>query len=94
MPTTYTWRPTIERTNTLAVIIAGVWIDWATWSETGKYWNDAWDGAGTVYASNRAYQWVTWNGLWSQTWEDFGSQTWNDQYTWVLPTIYTWRTII
>lgn len=49
MSTNYTTRPTIERTNTLAVIIAGVWIDWATWSETGKFWNDAWDVAGTVY---------------------------------------------
>lgn len=48
-PIVATWRPSIERTNTLAVIIARVWIDWATWSETGKFWNDAWDGAGTVY---------------------------------------------
>lgn len=49
-PTVYSGRPSIERTNTLAVIIAGVWIDWATWSETGKFWNDSWDGTGTVYS--------------------------------------------
>lgn len=47
--TTYTWRTSIARTNTLAVIIAGVWIDWSTWAETGKYWNDAWDWSGTVF---------------------------------------------
>lgn len=47
--TTYTWRTSIARTNTLAVIIAGVWIDGATWTETGKFWNDAGDGAWTVY---------------------------------------------
>ena len=47
--TTYSGRPSIERTNTLAVIIAGVWIDGATWSETGKFWNDAWNWAWTIY---------------------------------------------
>lgn len=50
MPTTFTGRTSIARTNTLAVIIAGVWIDWATWSETGKFWNDSWDSAWTVYS--------------------------------------------
>lgn len=47
--TTMSWRPSIEITNTLAVIIAGVWIDGATWTETGKFWNDAGDGAWTIY---------------------------------------------
>ena len=49
MTTNWTSRPTIERTNTLAVIIAGVWIDWSTWSETWKFWNDAWDWSGTIF---------------------------------------------
>lgn len=49
MPTTFTGRTSIARTNTLAVIIAGVWIDWATWTETWKFWNDAWDCAWTIY---------------------------------------------
>ncbi len=94
MPTVMTGRTSIARTNTLAVIIAGVWIDWATWSETGKFWNDAGDWSGTIYTNNRAYVGQTWAGLWSQTWDSLGSQTWNDQYTGVPPTIYTWRTII
>ena len=49
MPTVMTGRTSIARTNTLAVIIAGVWIDWATWTETWKFWNDAWDCAWTIY---------------------------------------------
>lgn len=48
-PTVMTGRTSISRTNTLAVIIAGVWIDWATWTETGKFWNDAWDWSGTIF---------------------------------------------
>lgn len=44
-----TGRTSIARTNTLAVIIAGVWIDWSTWAETWKFWNDAWDWAWTVF---------------------------------------------
>ena len=48
-PTVMTGRTSIARTNTLAVIIAGVWIDWSTWSETWKFWNDAWDWAWTAW---------------------------------------------
>jgi len=49
-PTVYTWRPTLARTNTIAPIITGLWNDLATWSEIGKYWNDAGDWAWTVYS--------------------------------------------
>jgi len=40
-PTVYTVRPLLERVNTIAPIITGIWNDLATWTETGKFWNDA-----------------------------------------------------
>lgn len=43
--TTWSGRPSIARTNTIAPIITGLWDDLATWTETGKFWNDAGDGA-------------------------------------------------
>lgn len=39
--TSYTGRPLLERVNTIAPIITGIWNDLATWTETGKFWNDA-----------------------------------------------------
>ena len=47
--TTWTWRPSIARTNTIEPIITGLWDDLATWTETWKFWNDAGDGAWTTW---------------------------------------------
>ena len=48
--TTYTGRPSIITSNTIAPIITGIWNDVATWTETGKFWNDAWDWVWTIYS--------------------------------------------
>ena len=47
--TTFTGRQAIAITKTIAPIITGIWSDIATWTETGKFWNDSGDATGTVF---------------------------------------------
>ena len=51
--TTGTGRPSIDVTNTLSVIITGLWNDSNTWTESGKFWNDGGDTTGTTWITTR-----------------------------------------